>query len=440
MNNFSPIFGDDGFRSEFGVGLMSKYNLIKFSDAFSEYIKCKKLTKQAVLIARDTRSSGKVIETILSKHLIKNGIKTIIIGILPTPGLSKVLEMGKFAAGIMITASHNPAKDNGIKLFSGNGHKLKKDEEIIIENTMRQNNNIKNSKNIEKIHYLKNAVMIYVKNIPNINVIHKINKKILVDCAHGAMASVAKKLFQNKSHIKLINISPTGHNINRGCGALEIKSLEKLVKKGGFDYGVAFDGDGDRAVFVSRKYGAIEPEKVFYLMSVALSKDPKKDTVVCSEITNQGVVKELEKKFKKVYLTPVGDRNVTEKIQKTSSLGGMEPSGHFNFLKTSKSMDGMISFLNFCYMLNYKNFYLEKKLTEIFMYKRILYYLDNNEINDDKKIIKEINSIKTNRNERIIARISIWDPLIKIYYDYMQTNNFPFLEKKIRQIISKSDR
>ena len=140
---YIPIFGDDGFRSKFGKGLMSSKNLEYFAHSLSKYVYKKRLNNFPIVIAKDTRISGEYIEKLLSDIIIKSGLNVIQTNILPTPGLSKLIEVNKYACGIMITASHNPSSDNGIKLFSKSGYKMKFKDEKFIEDNMREKNKIK---------------------------------------------------------------------------------------------------------------------------------------------------------------------------------------------------------------------------------------------------------------------------------------------------------
>ena len=262
-NNLKPIFGDDGFRSQFGKGLMSKKNLEYFALSMSDYIYKKNLDKHPIIIARDTRLSGKYIEKLLTKIFISNGINVVLANILPTPGLSKLIELNRYACGIMITASHNPAPDNGIKLFSKTGYKMPLKDERSIEIGIRKRSYTKRKSLPGRVIFKDKSDYKYYSHIVRDKEVLQIKNKIVIDCSNGAMSNIIKDLFSEHKNFEIINCKPNGKNINHKCGALEADNLLKYIKKNKLDFGVAFDGDGDRSVFVSRVYGVIETEKLF---------------------------------------------------------------------------------------------------------------------------------------------------------------------------------
>lgn len=427
----NPIFGDDGFRSEYGKGLMSKKNISSFSRSIANYIFLKKLNKYPLIIARDTRKSGEDIEKIIVTLVTKLGIDVTLAGVLPTPGLSKLIELHKYACGIMITASHNPASDNGIKLFSKSGYKMRLKEEKIIENGMREKIFIQKSSSVGTISHISNASKKYIDEIKNnlINISPKI--KIAIDCANGAMVEPINQLFKGHLNCTIINNKPNGKNINNKCGALESSRLLKFIQKNRIDIGISFDGDGDRAIFVSRKYGVIESEKIFFLLSTNLFKNIKKDNIVVSEVFNYGTIISLRNYFNHVWITKAGDRNIIEKIRQKNSISGAEPSGHFNFPKISKSMDGLVTMIMFIKLVNKASFQLNKKLMKVQKYKRIIKNINIEKIEIDNQKLKKINKICLTNNERILVRISMWEPIIRIYYDYKLKNNFNLYHQKI---------
>ena len=431
----NPIFGDDGFRSKYGKGLMSKKNIESFSKSILNYIFIKKLNKYPIIIARDTRKSGENIEKIIVTLVTKLGINITLAGILPTPGLSKLIELNKYACGIMITASHNPASDNGIKLFSKSGYKMLSNEEKIIENGMRKKLSFQKPASIGEINYLRNASLQYTNKIRKYlkNVSPKV--RIAIDCANGAMIEPVNNFFREHINCTIINDKPNGKNINHKCGALESDRLLKFIKKNNIDIGIAFDGDGDRAIFVSNEYGVIESEKIFFLLCINSSKNIRKDSVVVSEVFNYGTIIFLRNYFDNVWVTNAGDRNVIEKVKQKKSLSGAEPSGHFNFPNISRSMDGLVSMVMLIKLVNKPNFNLNERLKNIPKYKRIIKNINIENIKIDNIKLKKINKICLTEDERILVRISMWNPIIRIYYDYKIKNNFNLYHQKIISLL-----
>jgi phosphoglucosamine mutase len=427
-----PIFGDDGFRDTFGKGLMTIKNIEIFGSAFGKFIKRKKKIKYEVIIANDTRDIGEIIERIIIKYLNLQGINTYSAGVMSTPGLSKIIQYSKNCYGIMITASHNEFKDNGIKLFEPSGYKMKRNEEKIIETLMLTKNNVIFSKIIGEHRFIKNSINFYLSKI-RLNFKKKlIDQKVLVDCSNGSMSLVFEKLSKKHKNIILINNKPNGKNINLRCGALEPKRLANQMLKSKINYGVAFDGDGDRVIFLLREYGLIEAEKILYLFADKFKNLHK--SFVASEIINFGIVKEFKKSKFKIYISKVGDRNVVDKVRAKRSLIGMEPSGHFHFSNKTNSMDALITFFEF-FKLFENQHQLLKKLNSILLFKREIKNLSIKKINIRKESLKKINNLSVKFNERILARQSIWEPTVRIYYDYNGKNNFSKYMQRIKKLI-----
>ena len=427
------VFGNDGFRSKFGY----KYMTIEFLSAFSfgiiDYYKNKDYDLP-ILIGRDTRSSGLIIEKLLVSIINYGGINTVSAGIIPTPGLSFILKPELYSMGIMITASHNPYYDNGIKLYSNNGFKLLKIEEKIIERNILKRLNKKSYIFKGKIGIHKKPNLLYKKYALGIKNIFKrvnITDKILIDCSNGAFSDVAKIALKDYPNVVFINVSPNGHNINLKCGALESGRLLKIIRKNKFDYGIAFDGDGDRAIFVNRVYGVIEAEKLIVLFSKLLNQGNK--TVISTEICNKGLEENLNNMGHKLFQTEVGDRIVVETAIEEKAILGAEPSGHYYFPNCSNTMDGLIAVFYFFELLEkYNNNFIEviKGLNHFKRIKKDIPIENTQEINLDS-LRKNIKIMINNPNEKLIIRQSMWDPVLRVYYDYKKQNNFEVFENLI---------
>jgi len=432
------IFGNDGFRSKFGEMFMSYEFIEAFAYGISEFCLIGKINS-SVIIGRDTRASGKIIENIISSVINYRGLDVNIAGVISTPGFSSIIENGKFSIGIMITASHNPASDNGIKLFNCDGFKLDNISEKYIEKyiiSYLNNRSIIYKKEIGKIKRLKNINKIYINKLKTIHKVKNNNYKILIDCSNGSSSNIAKLYCKNVENIKIINYRFDGSNTNYKCGALEPDILLKKVKKHNYDYGVAFDGDGDRAVFVSNEYGIIETEKLVYLFSHYNIVSGINKIIVSTEICNKGLEDNLYLEGYKLIQTEVGDRNVVNNTIFNKAIIGVEPSGHYFFPKLSKTMDGFIALLHFIKLLNVCNKNMTIELNKLKHYHRVsgnipIGNIENFELNRCiKEIAKEIN----NQNEKLIIRKSMWDPVIRIYYDYSKYNNI----EKIMNYISEN--
>lgn len=433
------IFGSDGFRCEFGKSFLTHESIISFAIALSEIYYLNKFDKP-IIIARDTRESGRAIEQIMIGVLNFKGIDVNLVGVLPTPGLSKIIEIDQYDLGCMITASHNSNKDNGVKLFGTDGFKLDKKTENQIEKIMLKinNDNIKFEGKIGQKSIISNSFEKYINSLLHDFNISENTSKILIDCSNGVFSYSLEKSLNFLDNIDFISNQPNGSNINLECGSLEPDLLLQSVKQGNYDYGIAFDGDGDRAIFVSNDYGVIETEKIAYLFFKTFSDNLIKNNIVTTEISNLAFKKNIHSLGAKVKETFVGDRYVIESVNKNNSLFGFEPSGHFYFPKISRSMDGLATVLKFIELVNYCGKDFSKNLSDLNHYQRVTKNIDlsmNKKI-DIVALKKDMKSFIDQKNEKLVIRKSMWDPVLRIYYDFIHKNNFDFIESRILHLVA----
>ena len=431
------IFGNDGFRSKFGEKYMTLEFLIAFAKSISNY-HIKYLKSTPVIIGRDTRVTGNIIENLITGILNYNGVNVVSAGIIPTPGLSFSLKDNNYSLGIMITASHDVAQNNGIKLFKSSGVKLDEESEKIIEFYIRsQINNIvkkdngKTGSNYFEPKLARKYQKCLIDAFPNLN----LNESILVDCSYGAFHSIAKKALNNFKSIEFINDMPEGDKINFKCGALEPQNLLELVRNNNFDYGAAFDGDGDRVIFVSNEYGIIETEKLMIIFANYLSGKSSSNILVSTEICNKGLEMNCDILGLKLEQVKVGDRNVINKVLKDQCNIGAEPSGHYFFPKISSTMDGLLTVFHFIKILtNYKG-QLSDELNKLVHFNRITKDIPIKNNSSASSLIKDlydgINPIIDRNTEKLVIRRSMWDPVIRVYYDFKENSNFEKINNHI---------
>ena len=421
------IFGDDGFRSVYGNKYMSNKFLNTFSytlnEVFRNKIKCK------FAIGYDTRFSNKEIFNKITKYL-QNNITIVDLGIVTLGQLSYEINKNKFYIGIMITASHFHYSYNGIKILNHLGEKIEPSFEKRLEKKIKSNlnnyNNLKFSfQEFRKLHnYNSNYHLFIKKNLINLK------KRYLIDCANGS----ASKLFKSIGRIKMfkyINNNSNGKNINLKSGAFYYLK-KNLISN--LDYTIHFDGDADRVIIKSKKYGHLSPEFLIFLYCYKFKKELKIKKVVASEIVNSSLVKHLNHIGINLYLTKVGDRNVYNKMKKLSADIGFEPSGHYSFNGQTNTMDGIYSFFKFIKILEDEE--TMEICNQLFSLRNRITHTFNPKNNISTKFLKELNTQLNlaieNKNEYILLRRSIWSSKLKIYYDYEIKNNF----KKIRRIIN----
>lgn len=328
-------FGTDGVRGVAGEPPLTPEFVLKLGQAAGAYFKGQ-TRRPVVLLGKDTRQSCDMLEAALAAGLMSQGVRVEHVGVLPTPGVAYLTKLLEATAGVMISASHNPYQDNGIKFFSAAGDKLPDGVELEIENLLSQD---LKTDGIGTVADFSEAERMYLDFLSSKGSSLE-GLKIVLDTANGATFRLAPRLFQRLgADVFVMFNTPDGRNINTGCGSTHPDFLKNQVVEMGFDLGVAFDGDGDRAILIDRKGREFHGDHMLYLNAM-VRREPG---VVGTLMSNMG----LEVKFREAgitfYRTAVGDRYVYEKLKSSSlSLGG-EQSGHVLFLDHAPTGDGMLT-------------------------------------------------------------------------------------------------
>ncbi|MDD4362886.1 MAG: phosphoglucosamine mutase, partial [Atribacterota bacterium] len=306
--------------------------------------------KKNALIGKDTRLSGDMLEAALTAGLCSTGFNVITAGIITTPGVAFLTKYFNIELGIVISASHNPFHDNGIKFFNGNGYKLSEKQEKDIENIFFNESYAKlniSGSNIGKVESIKNATDLYIshiiKTIPNHFIIP--DYKIIIDCANGASSKITEELFNrlNFKNIKIINNVPDGYNINYKCGSTYLKTLQLQVLQDNADLGFAYDGDADRALTVDEKGQIVDGDQMMFIYAYHFLKKGElgNNTIVTTHMSNMGFDETIREIGGKVIRTDIGDKYVLKKMIENNSYLGGEQSGHIIFLKYGPHGDGI---------------------------------------------------------------------------------------------------
>jgi len=351
MNNEYKLFGTDGIRGKANTGVLTADNLVLFGKAIAKYFLSESERKHTILIGKDTRLSGYMIESAIASGITSMGVNVLYSGPIPTSGVSYLTRSMRVDAGVMISASHNPYEDNGIKIFSPTGFKLDDNIENEIEKLFNQPELLINeTENLGKASRIDDAIgryVVYLKETIPMDLSLE-GLKIGVDCANGAAYQVAKKTFTELGiEIMAIGDKPNGKNINNGFGSLYPEVVANLVKENNLDLGVAFDGDADRVIFVDEEGTIIDGDNIIAIAAKYYSENKilKKENVVTTVMSNLGFENFLNSININLIRANVGDRYVLEKmIELDSNLGG-EQSGHIIFRDLSTTGDGILSAL-----------------------------------------------------------------------------------------------
>ena len=343
------FFGTDGIRGRVGQYPVTADFVLKLGWAVGRLLNRPSGSKRQVLIGKDTRVSGYMFESALEAGLISAGIEVGMLGPMPTPAIAYLTRALRASAGIVISASHNPYYDNGVKFFGADGYKFSEEIETEVERILDLDQKTMASDCLGKAYRITDADGRYIEfckgTLPigcNLN-----GLRIVVDCAHGATYSVAPKVFKELgADIIQVGTSPDGFNINSGCGSTDIAALQNKVVEVNADFGVALDGDGDRCLMVDNKGVVVDGDELLYIIASHRASTPAGCSgVVGTQMTNAGIEIALRNKRIPFERVKVGDRYVVEKLIKNNwDLGG-ESSGHILCRDINTSGDGIVGSL-----------------------------------------------------------------------------------------------
>ena len=344
------LFGTDGIRGEANRHPMDSMMAFSVGQAVTHIFK-KEHYRTRIIIGKDTRISGYMLESALESGITSMGGDPYLVGVLPTPGIAFITESMRADAGIVISASHNPYQDNGIKIFSGDGFKLSDDQEEIIEDLILSGKLpemtpfAKEMGRAKRIDDVQGRYIVFLKNTFPRNLSME-GMKIVIDAANGATYKVAPEAFiELGADVEVIHNNPDGLNINDNCGSQYTRDLKQRVVESGAAIGLAFDGDGDRLIAVDEKGHEITGDQVLIICAKVL-KDLgilKNDLLVSTVMSNLGLTIACKKYGFKHHASKVGDRYVLEDMQRLGAVIGGEDSGHMIFLNRHTTGDGIIT-------------------------------------------------------------------------------------------------
>ena len=439
----NKYFGTDGIRGTVNQGNITGEKFFKFGLAAATYFKNQKKNKQIAIIAKDTRLSGYTLEPALVSGLASGGMHVFTLGPLPTNGLAMLTKTMKANMGIMITASHNPYYDNGLKLFGPDGMKLSDQIEKKIEKLIdaRNKKQLTNPILLGRVKRLEDGndkyIKILKKNFPNSFNLR--GTKIVLDCANGASYKAAPKLLKDLgAKVISIGIKPNGFNINDKCGSTYPSKIQSAVRKYKAHVGIAFDGDADRIIMCDEKGKIINGDQIIAMLARRWKlKKILKRGVIGTLMSNYGLEIFLKNENIKFFRSKVGDRYVKEKMKKFNFNLGGEQSGHIILGKFATTGDGLMVALEVLFSLR-KGKKASKLLNVFKPLPQILENIgvkDKNIINKSKcrKAIKKANKI-IGFNGRLLVRRSGTEPKIRIM---AESHNKKLILKCIK-IIKKS--
>ena len=415
-------FGTDGIRGIAGESLTADLSF-KVGKALGKLLTEKK-EHPKVIIGRDTRISCDMIEQALTAGLTSTGVNVMTVGTIPTPAIAYLTKTIETDSGIMISASHNPYQDNGIKIFGPDGFKLTDDQELEIEHLIDNTDEIKNAsfEKIGKLYSGNELTQKYVQHIKQSISGDLSGIKIALDCANGATTGVAPFIFGDlEADIETIGCKPNGININDNVGSTKIDTIANFVKENNVDVGFAFDGDGDRVLAVDSKGNIVDGDKIMFILAKHLKEqgELKDNMVVSTVMSNIGFYKAIEENGLQSVKTAVGDRYVVEEMRNNGySLGG-EQSGHIILMNYATTGDGILTAVKLTDIIKTSGKSLEELAGEVSIYPQKLVnikVIDKKSAMEDADILAECEKVETELkgNGRILLRASGTENLIRV--------------------------
>ena len=415
-------FGTDGIRGIAGESLTADLSF-KVGKALGKLLTEEK-EHPKVVIGRDTRISCDMIEHALTAGLTSTGVNVMTVGTIPTPAIAYLTKTIETDSGIMISASHNPYQDNGIKIFGPDGFKLTDEQELEIESLIDNSEKIKNAsfEKIGKVYGGNELTQKYIQHIKQSITGDLSDIKIALDCANGATTGVAPFIFGDlEADIETIGCQPNGVNINDNVGSTKIETISEFVKENNVDVGFAFDGDGDRVLAVDASGNIVDGDKIMFILAKHLKEqgELKDNMVVSTVMSNIGFYKAIEENGLQSVKTAVGDRYVVEEMRKNDySLGG-EQSGHIVLMNYATTGDGILTAVKLANIIKTSGKSLEELASEVSIYPQKLVNIkvvDKKTAMEDSEILAECEKVEKELegNGRILLRASGTENLIRV--------------------------
>lgn len=446
------LFGTDGVRGIANIHPMTTEIAMQIGRAIAFIVK-KRAKGHHIVIGKDTRLSGYMIENALAAGICSMGVNVQLVGPMPTPGIAFITTSMRADAGVVISASHNPFQDNGIKIFSGNGFKLPdameaEIEDLIFSQKMEALRPVAEEVGkASRIDDSKGRYIVFLKNtFPRRYTLDDFH--VVLDCAHGATYKVAPHVFTELgAKVTAVGIDPDGKNINHNCGALHPEVIAEKVRQHGADIGLALDGDGDRLIVCDEKGRIVDGDHIMAICASDLlsARKLRKKTVVATVMSNMGLEEAMKDMGGKLIRTQVGDRYVVETMRSKGYNFGGEQSGHLIFLDHNTTGDGTLAALQLLAVMIKKNKPLSELAGIMTTYPQVLENVRmSTRISPDAipGFAKALNAAekKLAGHGRILVRPSGTEPVIRIMVEGENHRQISSLALELCDVIRRADK
>ena len=444
------LFGTDGVRGIANLEPMTSETALKLGRAVAHMFKRRK-GRHKIVIGKDTRLSGYMLESALTSGICSMGVDVLLVGPMPTPGVAFLTRSLRADAGVMISASHNPYQDNGIKFFSNDGFKLPDDlenrmEDLIVSNEIEHLR--PTADEVGKAYRIDDAEGRYIEFVKR-SLPREMDFqgcKVVLDCAHGAAYSVFPKVIRELgAEVQVIGDEPDGTNINAGYGAVSPERLQEAVRTSGADIGIGLDGDADRSVFVCERGQVVDGDHALAAFALELKERGRlrHHTVVGTVMSNFGFELAMKKAGITLVRTPVGDRSILERMVSGGfSLGG-EQSGHLIFLDYHTTGDGVISAIQILKLMKRSGRPLSElvqcmqAVPQVLLGVEVKRKLDLNSVPELQRAIRSCEE-QLNATGRVLVRYSGTEPLVRVMVEGQDSSAIHQMAEELAGVIRSS--
>jgi len=441
------LFGTDGVRGIANMHPMTTEIAMQLGRA-AAYVFKHDNRRSRIVIGKDTRLSGYMIENALAAGICSMGVDVLLVGPLPTPGIAFITASMRADAGVVISASHNPYQDNGIKFFARDGFKLPDELELQIEDLIfsdRIDSLRPTAEEVGKAFRVDDAIGRYIVFLKNTfpRELDLTGLKIVLDCAHGAAYRVAPAVLEELgAEVFAYGVNPDGTNINAGCGSTHPEVISAAVREHGADLGIALDGDADRCIFVDEHGNEVDGDHIMAICAIDMLKRGAlpQNTVVATVMSNMGFDIALRQAGGRVVKTDVGDRYVVEEMRRNGYRFGGEQSGHLVFLDHNTTGDGMLSALQVLSILQQSGKPLSElasvmtALPQVLVNVRVRERCDITELPEVEKLIAEVEK-RLGDAGRVLIRYSGTEPLMRIMLEGRDQDEINGMANEIAQLV-----
>jgi phosphoglucosamine mutase len=445
------LFGTDGIRGVANIYPMTTEIAMQVGRAIAFIVK-DKVKGHRIVIGKDTRQSCYMLENALSAGICSMGVDVLLVGPMPTPGIAFITTSMRADAGVVISASHNPFQDNGIKIFSSDGFKLPDEAEVDIEDLIFSQKMAAlrpvadEVGKAARIDDARGRYIVFLKNtFPKKYTLDDFH--IVLDCAHGATYGVAPHVFAELgAKVTTIGVNPDGKNINRDCGALHPEKMAQAVKDQGADIGLALDGDGDRLIVCDEKGEVVDGDHIMAICARELIKGRKlkKKTLTATVMSNMGLEVAMEQMGGRLVRTAVGDRYVVEEMRKKGYSFGGEQSGHLVFLDHITTGDGILAGLQLLAIMQKKKKPLSELATIMQSFPQTLKNVRTSKKIDVKTIPGFTDTVaklekKLGKTGRILVRPSGTEPVIRVMVEGQDEKLIDSMADELCEMVRRAD-